>query len=916
MVLRLTAKYLSDIEVFMGEVDPAANGRLGKGALWYANKGWKVLPVHGVVNGKCTCGQTHLDGKEVGKHPAIKGWQDEASSDVDKVAKWWESNPDYNIGVYCKDSSFLVIDIDPRNGGDDSFLKLEERASGNLPPTVEAITGVWSDKGRPARGRHLIYKCSPNEKFIGNFKKAGLDGIDVKHNGYILIAPSRHFSGVNYTWKPGHAPWEMEIAEAPEELLAVIRAGSPRTGSGRNTSYYKDGIWESFQDLEFGGEKIDIDKIMQEGIDEGHRAVEIYRLACALANKMGTDPVSRSAIESLMIRFNHESVRPPMELEGPNSLLMHVNRAIDFVGDNPKVNLKWNNLSSWVETRGMEWAEKSQAETDAKINNSQKPASYVGTHASSEPSQTVVIHDADSVSPSVGPDFVGDRVSKLVKTGMSVAQAIGGGNMDLPDDQDAIDAEDGGVLGARSLTDVGNSRRLVDTFGSAIRYTPGLGWFYWDGNYWKPDIESLELQELAKRIAPVIASEVANYDLSDPKVNEIINWAKQAKSNTRINNMIKSAVSDKRTLVGVSQWDGDSSLLGVMNGVVDLRSGELLSGRPDLYITRRAPVAYTPGLRNVRFEQFLDFATNGDKEFQEWLQRAVGYTLTGLNNQDALFLVYGPPGSGKTTFVETIVNALGTQQYSWTLDSSVLAAGDGNANRTDEYHMAELRGRRMIWVDELPESERLKENQVKKMTGSGTLSGRSPGERPFTFVSQGKLWVTTNHRPIITDDAMWRRLRPIPLTSIPENPDRSLRPYLSDPEGGLPAVLSWAVEGAIKYLNSSAKDPLGWCSVVKEAADIYRKNEDRIGLFFEEETKEVPGAVTSITDLFTRYRKWSDYRGERPLTQIAFHRKISDRGMKLIGQGAKAELHDYSLTLQVVSEPKDINWANEMRFYN
>lgn len=892
----------------MGEMDSAAGGRLAKGALWYANKGWKILPVHGVVNGKCTCGKTHNDAKESGKHPAINGWQNNATSDPDTINRWWGENPEYNIGVFCKESGFLVIDIDPRNGGDDSFLKLEERASGNLPPTVEAITGVWSKDGNPARGRHLIYKCDPNEKFIGNFKAQGLDGIDVKHNGYVLIAPSRHISGVNYTWKEGHAPWQMEIADAPEELLSVIRLANPRSAISRSSSYYKEGVWESFKDLdlvgEYKGQKIDIDTIMRDGIDEGYRAVGIYSLACALANKMGTDPVARNAIESMMIRFNHESVRPPMDLEGPNSLLMHVNRAIDFVAANPKVNLRWSGLSSWVESKGMAWAEKAQSEntaTEAKAEPAQVEKVYVDTS------------DVDFVSPSIGPNFVGNRVSNLVKSGMSVAEAIGGGNMDLPGDQDAIDAEDGGVLGSRTLTDVGNGRRLVDTFGSAIRYTPGLGWFYWDGNYWKPDIETLELQELAKRISPVIASEVANYDLGDPKVNEIISWAKQAKSNTRISNMIKSAVSDKRIEVSIENWDGDVNLLGVSNGVVDLRSGELLSGRPDLYITRRAPVAYTPGLRNVRFEQFLDFATNGDKELQDWLQRAVGYTFTGLNSQDVLFLVYGPPGSGKTTFVETIVNALGTQQYSWTLDSSVLAAGDGQANRTDEYHMAELRGRRLIWVDELPESERLKENQVKKMTGSGTLQGRSPGERPFTFRSQGKLWVTTNHRPIITDDAMWRRLRPIPLTNVPENPDKDLRPYLSDPEGGLPAVLSWAVEGAIKYLNSSAKDPLGWCSTVREAADIYRKNEDRIALFFEEETRPVSGAYIPMVDLYSTYRRWSDYRGERPMTQIAFHRKIDDRGMKLVGSGAKARLMDHSLMPRVVEDPQDINWAAQAR---
>jgi putative DNA primase/helicase len=161
---------------------------------------------------------------------------------------------------------------------------------------------------------------------------------------------------------------------------------------------------------------------------------------------------------------------------------------------------------------------------------------------------------------------------------------------------------------------------------------------------------------------------------------------------------------------------------------------------------------------------------------------------------------------------------------------------------------------------------------------------------------------------------MWRRLRPIPLTNIPENPDKELRPYLSDPDGGLPAVLSWAVDGAIKYLNSSAKDPLGWCAVVRDAADVYRKNEDRIGLFMEEETKQSEGASIGISDLYVTYRKWSDVRGERPMTQIAFQRKLSDRALKLVGQGSKAELHGYSLPPKLVSGPPEINWSTEARF--
>jgi putative DNA primase/helicase len=212
-----------------------------------------------------------------------------------------------------------------------------------------------------------------------------------------------------------------------------------------------------------------------------------------------------------------------------------------------------------------------------------------------------------------------------------------------------------------------------------------------------------------------------------------------------------------------------------------------------------------------------------------------------------MFMIYGPPGSGKNTFIETVFEALGKSEYAWALDSNILALGD-RVSSTDEYHMAELRGRRMIWVDELPESERIKENQVKKLTGSGTIQGRSPGERPIQFTSQGKLWISTNHRPIITDDAMWRRMRPIPLTNKPEKPDTTLKPYLADPEGALPAVLSWAIDGAVKYLTSSQLDPLGWCAVVKEAHDSYKKNEDRIGAFLEEEARESAEGSLNLID--------------------------------------------------------------------
>lgn len=887
----------------------SAEGRLSAGAQWYANKGWQVLPVHGIdKNGMCTCGRTHKDPKENAKHPASDNGQKDATSDLGQIETWWSENPDYNVGVFARDSGFFVIDVDPRHNGHESLLKLEERAFGNLPPTVEAITGEYSTKTGPMRGRHLIYKCDPNEKFIGNLKAQGLDGIDIKHNGYILVAPSRHSTGHCYEWKPGHAPWEMEIAEAPEELMDALRAKTLKKSGKYAGSNYETSDWEFLRDLNFGttGAKLDIDKILEEGIDEGGRAVGLYQLACALSNKFGTDVAGRTSVEAMMLKFNAEMVRPPLDVEGSNGLLMHTRRAMEFVANNPIWEKWWEGLKDYVPENWSEWAKKAEANF-VKAPSPLNSFNYVSVTST----ETV---DADSLEVFDSSNAVGDQVASLASKGRSLRDITSGGNLDLPKDPDSISVEGGGRPGYRSLTDVGNGRRLIDSFGSTIRHTDNIGWFVWNGNYWRPDPLATQVREIAKSVSTVIAREVGQIETpDDPRAGELVKWANSAKSNGRISSMIEQATTDPRINMGVEDWDKNPYLLGVDNGVVDLRTGVLQKGDINSHITRVSPISYTQGLTNVKWTNFLNEAFGGDQEYINWIQKAVGYTATGLNNQDVFFIIYGPPGSGKNTFIETIYEALGKSQLAWALDSHVLAAGD-RPNSTDEYHMAELRGRRMIWVDELPENERMKENQIKKITGSATLQGRSPGEKPIQFTSSGKLWVSTNHRPIITDEAMWRRLLPIPLINKPAVPDPGLKRYLTDPDGGLPAVLSWIVEGAVKYLSSSQVNPLEMCTAVKNAHEIYKKNEDRMGAFLEEET--ISGESVAVNSLYKRYKQWSDSRGERAITQIAFHRKLADRGLEILGSGNKAIIQGIALTMYQVSSEEPTDWSTAARFSN
>jgi putative DNA primase/helicase len=857
--------------------------RFKKAINWYSSNDWQVLPCHGIVEGRCTCGQKHEESKDIGKHPAINAWNRESTSDIEKLTSWWESNPEYNVGINCKTSGFFVIDIDPRSGGEDSFEKFESYVEGALPPTAEATTGKYEINGKVIYGRHLYYKCDINEDLIGNLSKLGFKGIDIKHNGYVLVSPSRHFSGVTYEWVKGKEPWNTPIAEAPEDLLKALRKRQRYTTGGNS---YESADWDSVK-----GMGLDIDKILEEGLVEGERAVMLHKLACALANKFGTKTeAQRLAVETLMIRFNAEKVVPPMALEGPNGLLMHTRRAIDFVTKNPIIDKIWPGAAEYANNMVEDTRRTKEANQDIQP--------LLGVV---QPINTYDEYDL------VGT--ISGNISEGIKNGMSLDEASSNTSMGSVSDQDAIREEDRGPdYKGRSFSDTGNGRRLIDSFGQALRYTPGLGWFTWSNGFWKPDMEDLNIQELSKKLGSLIASEVNRYGSTDEQ-NKVVQWGAQAKSEARLKSAINNANSDPRIRVDVDKWDQDPYMLGVTNGVVDLRTGELLQGRPDLYITKRAPVAYTRGMTNMRWQQFLDFATDGDKEFQDWIQRAAGYSLTGLSRYDILFLVYGPAGSGKNTLVEAIVKCLGSSQYAFPLDSSILAMDGGSSRSTDLYHWAEMRGRRMVWVDELPDNERIKENSVKKLTGSSEISARSPGEKPFTFQSQAKLWITTNHRPIITDDAMWRRIRPIPMIKTPEKADPGLKEYIFDPDGALPAVLSWAVEGAIKVLGSSQKDGLGWCKAVSEAAEMYRKNEDRIALFLEEELVTAVGATITVKQVFQLYRTWSEDRGERPMTQIAFDRKLRERNLKIEGSGAKATIFDRYMSPRQVPLGSSADWG-------
>ena len=839
-------------------------------ALAYGKLRWKVHPVHGFdENMNCTCGRGHKDTKDSGKHPVLDKWNELSSSDEYDIKKWWEQNPRYNIALHCSKSGFFVIDVDPRSGGDASYEKLiqilDEKGL-NLPETVEATTGEYNMGGGAVRGRHIYFRCGTGEFLVGNLASLGLPGIDIKYHGYVMLPPSKHFSGVDYAWFEGRDPWTTEIAQAPEELLSLVR----KQRSHKPNAFR--GI--DWNEIEEQADKLDLKKVFKDGLKEGERNVQVFRITVTLTNRVAPrsgeiDEVLEEIIIAAMIEFNKTKISPPLEIEGTGGLIYQVRRAINFVRDNP---------ATYISPAFEEWLERQETITlDPAI---------VREH----------LQDVSDSEPTVS-QHTRMLIAKALKEGKSLYEAISNDNSGYPEDPDAVFTKDGGIPGRRSLSDIGNARRLVDNYGVGISYTPALGYKIWDEGYWRSDPEGLHVQELAKKIPAMIQTDIARLEPTEDE-KPFTRWQAQSRNSARIRAAIDGAKSDPRIKVEIEQWDSNPDLMGARNGVINLKTGELMNNGPEMRISMKSSIQYIPGYRNERWQRFLDDMTGGDREYQKYLQRAVGYSITGRSNLDIIFLMYGPPGTGKNTFIESVMKAAG--EYSWPLDLSVIAQTGGMSGNSDLYHIAELFNKRLSWVDELPEGEKLKENTMKKLSGSSLMSARSPGGRPFSFYLMAKIWLSSNHRPPVTDEAMWRRLVALPFNHVPAKVDPSLKEYLSDPDRGQPAVLAWMVEGAVDYINNPApgEHPIGFSKVVHDSTEIYKKSEDRVGLFIEEELRESPGIASPITSVFHRYKAWAADQGDSYLNMASFEKKLIDKRFSVRGTGPKAQLLNYVLSDQ------------------
>lgn len=431
------------------------------------------------------------------------------------------------------------------------------------------------------------------------------------------------------------------------------------------------------------------------------------------------------------------------------------------------------------------------------------------------------------------------------------------------------------------LTDSGNAEFFTALYGDKLRYDHHRNrWLEWLTHCWRPEhdghIMRLALKATRQRYRQAV--NVADLGFRE----KIAKWAISSEQRARLEACIAIARNLKPIADSGENWDWNGWLFCVRNGVIDLRSGELRPGKPEDMITMQSPVECDRTPQCPLWIKFIGQVTDGNAALQSYLQRSVGYSLTGETKGQLWFFLYGLGSNGKTTFTMTIRRLMG--DYGVRLDSDDLMIKDRRASGSNPKEgIADTRGKRFAVASEVQDGKRLDIGLLKDMSGQDTIKARRLYEHETEFLPTHKLWMFGNHKPIIADTthAAWRRLKLIPFTFIvPDNEiDLDLQSKL---ENELPGILNWAVDGCLQWQKEGLDEP----NVVTDAVAAYRHEQDILSDFIEDCCILEPLATIPKADLKDEYQKWCQDNSVEPVTQRTFRARLVEKD---IGEGRSSD---------------------------
>lgn len=424
----------------------------------------------------------------------------------------------------------------------------------------------------------------------------------------------------------------------------------------------------------------------------------------------------------------------------------------------------------------------------------------------------------------------------------------------------------------RSWDDTGNAERYVDRFGDITRYSfIHKKYYVYDGKHWKYDNMG-SVKRLVDATVEDLKNEIIRVpeDMDEEKARKAFYKFIKTSRGTQRKEAIKKEIQH-RVPVATNTFDRDDMLFNAQNGYIDLSSGNLHNHDSELFFSKIANFDYTEKEMADTWLDFLNDIFNDDQETIDYIQKALGYSLTGSNKEQVMFILYGKGNNGKSLFIETVAEILGDYSQNIQADSlMVKKMGSSSANND----IAALQGARMVTSSEPNEGFRFDEGLIKQLTGGDKVTARFLYGEVFDYTPKFKLWVSTNHKPIIrgTDDGIWRRLILVPFdVQIPKNKvDKNLKDKLLREA---PAILNWIVEGAVRWQQEGLEPPKRISTASKE----YRKDMDVLEHFIDDCCYREEDGIAKASELYEEYKDWADETNEYKMNKNKFGQKMKEK---------------------------------------
>lgn len=419
-------------------------------------------------------------------------------------------------------------------------------------------------------------------------------------------------------------------------------------------------------------------------------------------------------------------------------------------------------------------------------------------------------------------------------------------------------------------SDVGNAECLIALRGDDLRFChTRKKWLAWDGTRWAIDETGNAARAMVDTVRARFHAAVGIPDATQRQ--KFTAWCIGAENTSKIESSLRSAMARPALATTIDMWDADALTAAAIGATLDLRAVVHRAVRREDYMTMHLGAAYNPEATCPRWLQYLDEVFAADAELIAFLQRAVGYCLTGDTREQKLFLCHGVGANGKSVFLQTLMALLG--DYAGNASFETFDANKRNEASND---LAALRGRRLVTVIETEEGRRLAEARVKSVTGQDIITCRFLYAEYFSYRPTYKIWIAMNHLPQIrgTDNGIWRRILLIPFTqSFIGREDKSLEETL---RGELDGILQWALEGLRQWWQRGLEPPRR----VLDATNQYRADSDQVGRWMDERCVQTPNTFLSSGKGYEDYKKWCGEGGEEPMSQNKWSRRMNEKGLE------------------------------------